>query len=116
MPSFDPALLLREYGDESLVRDLAHLLVTTLPSQVDAIRSAVSARDSAAVRAAAHKLRGSIASFGLTDAVEAARRLETLAAGGDLSQADTLSTELIAGALALCDSARAWLAGDASLS
>lgn len=116
MTSFDPALLLREYGDEALVRDLAQLLVTTVPSQVENVRSAVAAHDSAAVRAAAHKLRGSLASFGLAGAVEAARQLETLAAGGDLSQADALSGKLIADALALCESAKAWLATGPSLS
>jgi protein-histidine pros-kinase len=116
MTSFDPALLLREYGDEGLVRDLAELLVTTVPSQVENVRTAVAAHDSAAVRAAAHKLRGSLASFGLTGAVDAARQLETVAAGGDLSQADALSGQLIADALALCESAKAWLASGPSLS
>jgi HPt (histidine-containing phosphotransfer) domain-containing protein len=116
MTSFDPALLLREYGDEALVRDLAQLLVTTVPSQVENVRTAVAANDSTAVRAAAHKLRGTLASFGLTGAVEAARQLEAMAAGGDLSQADALGEKLVADALSLCESARAWLASGPSLS
>src|SRR5262249_8860507 len=31
MPVFDPTVLLDEYGDEALVRDLAKLLVETVP-------------------------------------------------------------------------------------
>ena len=53
-------LLLQEYGDETLVRDLARLLVDTTPAQIDAVRTAVGAGDGAALRAAAHKLRGSL--------------------------------------------------------
>jgi len=109
MPTFDPRVLLDEYGDETLVRDLAKLLVETVPVQVGAVRSAVDARDGSALRAAAHKLRGSIVSFGVPDTVDAARRLEAMGACGDLGGADTLVPQLAADVHSLCTSAQAWL-------
>src|SRR6185295_18179088 len=115
MPSFDATLLLREYGDAALVRDLAQLLVDTTPEQIDAVRSAVEAGDHTALRAAAHRLRGSIVAFGVPDAVEAARRLEAMAVTGDLSGADVISRALVADVQSLRDSARAWLAAGAAL-
>jgi HPt (histidine-containing phosphotransfer) domain-containing protein len=113
MPPFDAVLLLREYGDEALVRDLAQLLVETAPAQVDAITQAVAAGDGQALRAAAHKLRGSIVPFGAQEAAETARKLELMAAEGQLSGADALSRELVADVQLLCDSARAWLDSEA---
>jgi HPt (histidine-containing phosphotransfer) domain-containing protein len=108
-------LLLREYGDEDLVRDLARLLVETTPGQIDAVQSAVGAGDGGALRAAAHKLRGSIVAFGVPDAVEAARKLEAMGATGDLAGADAVSRELAAGVQSLRASAKAWLDTGASL-
>jgi len=109
MPAFDPTVLLDEYGDEALVRDLAKLLVETVPVQVDAVRSAVDAGDSLALRAAAHKLRGSIVSFGVPATVDAARRLEAMGVSGDLGGADELVPQLAADVQSLCTSAKAWL-------
>jgi HPt (histidine-containing phosphotransfer) domain-containing protein len=109
MPAFDSALLLREYGDEDLVRDLAQLLVDTVPEQINAVTTAVKAGDGAALRKAAHKLRGSIVAFGMDEAVERARRLEAMGATGDLSDAVDLSDQLVADVRSLRDSASAWL-------
>ena len=109
MPPFDAVLLLQEYGDEGLVRDLARLLVETTPAQVDAVRSAVGTGDGAALRAAAHKLRGSIVVFGVPGAVETARKLEAMGAAGDLAGAEALSRALAADVQSLRDSAKAWL-------
>jgi HPt (histidine-containing phosphotransfer) domain-containing protein len=109
MPAFDPRVLLDEYGDEGLVRDLAKLLVETVPVQVDAVRSALDARDGSALRAAAHKLRGSIVSFGVPETVDTARRLEAMGASGDLADADALVPQLAADVKSLCTSAKAWL-------
>lgn len=113
MPPFDAVILLREYGDEALVRDLAQLLIDTTPQQIDAVQSAVAANDGAGLRAAAHKLRGSIVPFGVPDAVEAARKLEAMGTIGDFAGADTLSRELVASVESLRESAKAWLDGEA---
>jgi two-component system sensor histidine kinase/response regulator len=109
MPPFDAVLLLREYGDEGLVRDLAQLLVDTVPAQAEAVTRAIAAGDGHALRTAAHKLRGSIVAFGASEAVERARKLELMAAQGELSGADALSRELVADVHVLCESARSWL-------
>jgi len=114
MAAFDSVLLLREYGDADLVRDLAQLLVDTVPQQVDAVTSAVSAGDGAALRQAAHKLRGSIVAFGMAEAVERARQLEAMAAAGDLSGAEAISHQLVADVQSLRDSASAWLTARSS--
>jgi HPt (histidine-containing phosphotransfer) domain-containing protein len=115
MPLFDASHLLREYGDETLVRDLAQLLLETTPAQVDAVRTAVETGDGVALRAAAHKLRGSIVSFGMPEAVETAKRLEMMGAAGDLNGADELARRLAADVQLLNDSARAWLDAGATL-
>jgi HPt (histidine-containing phosphotransfer) domain-containing protein len=109
MPDFDARALLDEYGDEALVRDLAKLLIETVPAQVQAVQTAVAAADGAALRAAAHKLRGSIASFGMPAAVDTARRLEAMGASGDFTGADTLVPMLSGEVESLCTSARIWL-------
>lgn len=115
MPTFDASQLLQEYGDEGLVRDLAQLLVDTTPAQMDAVRTAIDTQDGAALRAAAHKLRGSIVTFGVPAAVEVARRLEAMGAAGDLSGADELRRRLVMDVQLLRESAKAWLATGATL-
>jgi HPt (histidine-containing phosphotransfer) domain-containing protein len=115
MPVFDAVSLMQEYGDAALVRDLAQLLIDTTPEQMDAVQAAVSAGNSAALRTAAHKLRGSIVPFGAPDAVEAARTLEAMAVAGDLSGAEAISRALIADVQSLRESARDWLDAGAAL-
>src|SRR5258706_6939003 len=107
--SFDPAALFNEYGDLGLVRELAQLLVDTTPPQLEAIRSAVAARDAVAPRAAAHHLRGSLVAFGVPDAVETARALEAMGSAGDLTGAEALRTSLASDVQSLRESAEAWL-------
>jgi HPt (histidine-containing phosphotransfer) domain-containing protein len=114
MPPFDAVLLLQEYGDQALVRDLAQLVIETMPAQITALETAVAARDSAAIRAAAHKLRGSITPFRVPNAVDAARKLEEMGAAADLNGVDVLSRELVAGVQSLRDSAKAWLDASAA--
>ena len=109
MAEFDATALYREYGDHDLVRDLAKLLVDTTPVQLDAIRSAIAGGDAKALRAAAHRLRGSIVPFGVPAAVDTARTLEAMGEAGTLTGAEALSTELAKDVQSLRDSARAWL-------
>jgi len=109
MPPFDAVLLLSEYGDADLVRDLARLIIETTPPQVDAVQEAVGKGDARALKAAAHKLRGSIVNFGVPAAVETAKRLEAMGDAGDLAGADELSRRLAAEVQLLRDSAKAWL-------
>jgi len=115
MPSFNATSLFEEYEDAGLVRELAQLLVDTTPEQIDAVRAAVGAADPAALRNAAHKLRGSIVAFGVPDAVEAARTLEAMGVAGDLTGAEAISRALADDVQSLRDSARAWLDAGAAL-
>ena len=109
VPGFSAALLLEEYGDHALVRELAQLLIDTTPAQLDAIRTAVAAGDAASLRTAAHRLRGSLVAFGVPDAVETARTLEAMGESGELAGAEALSVALIDDVQSLRESARAWL-------
>lgn len=109
VPGFNAAALLEEYGDQGLVRELAQLLVDTTPSQLEAIRTAVAAGDAVTLRAAAHRLRGSLLAFGVSGAVEAARTLESMGSAGDLTGAEALSTSLAKDVQSLRESALAWL-------
>jgi HPt (histidine-containing phosphotransfer) domain-containing protein len=107
--AFDAAALFNEYDDLGLVRELAQLLVDTLPTQLEAIRSAVAAGDAVALRAAAHRLRGSLVAFGVPGAVETARTLEAMGSSGDLTGAEALKTSLARDVESLRESAVAWL-------
>jgi HPt (histidine-containing phosphotransfer) domain-containing protein len=106
---FSATLLLEEYGDHGLVRELAQLLVDTTPGQLDAIRTAVTNGDATSLRAAAHRLRGSLVAFGVPDAVETARTLEAMGESGMLTGAEALSIALADDVQSLRASAKAWL-------
>ena len=112
VPGFDAAALFEEYGDHALVRELAQLLVDTAPAQLDAVRSAIAAGDATGLRAAAHRLRGSLVAFGVPDVVETARRLEAMGTSNEMTGAEALSTELARDVESLRDSALAWLNSD----
>ena len=109
MASFDAAALLNEYGDDTFVRELAGLLIDVVPAQVDAIQRAVAASDARALCAACHRLRGSIAAFGVPAVVDMLRSLEAIGTTRNLAGAHTLATSLAGDVHALCDDARAWL-------
>ena len=106
---FDADALLREYGDPALVHDLARLLVDTLPPQLDAVQSAIDTQDGPGLRAAAHKLKGSLGAFGVPRAVDLARALEALGSAGTVASAGGQHDALRREVLDLLDSARAWL-------
>jgi two-component system, sensor histidine kinase and response regulator len=112
---FDAAALLEAYGDQALVRDLAQLLVENAPTQLDAIDTALAAGDATALRAAAHRLRGSLATFSVPAAVAMARQLEAMGAAGDLGpQTAALCNRLAADVRSLRESAVTWLHSSAN--
>jgi len=112
MPSFDAAALLQEYGDEAFVRELAGLLIASVPPQVDAVQQAIAAGDADEVRAGCHRLRGSVAPFGVPTIVERVRSLEDAGARGTLADARALGTSIAADIRVLCEEARGWLERD----
>lgn len=103
-----------EYGDESLVSELAQLFLETASSQMRAIRAAVERRDAHALKAAAHRLRGAVATFGAESAAELSLALESTATTGDFSGARDLAARLDAEMRAICDGAGSWLAEHAA--
>jgi len=81
--SFDPSrAAARLGGDEKLLREL--------------LERAVTSQDAEALRTAAHALKGSVANFAAAEPVDAARRLETMGASGDLSGVKDAFAELTA--------------------
>ena len=81
------ALLERVEGDTELLTALVELLVQECPERLTAIRLAVEGHDPAALKRAAHQLKGSLAIFGAPAAVEAARQLEHIGQAGVLQTA-----------------------------
>ncbi|CAN7442589.1 Hpt domain-containing protein [Phenylobacterium sp. LjRoot225] len=75
-------------GSEDLLIELAGLFIEECPEMMRQVRAAIDAGDGLALQRAAHSLKGSARIFATAAATEAARRLEVMGAGGDLSGAD----------------------------
>jgi two-component system sensor histidine kinase/response regulator len=88
--------LARVDGDEGLLADLAKLFCEESPKLLSAVQDAVAKRDIAALKRAAHSLKGSISTFAARDATEAALRLEDLARAGELAGAEDAYRLLVA--------------------
>jgi HPt (histidine-containing phosphotransfer) domain-containing protein len=74
-------------GDTALLSRLVSLFLGSVPKKMAAIRAAVEADDALNLAKLAHALKGSVGNFSAEGAVSAARRLESMARDGDLSQA-----------------------------
>ena len=94
----EAAALRRTGGDRQLLKQLVKLYRADAPVTVQQIAKAVADRDPEALRAAAHSLKGSVATVGGTRARQAALALESLGKAGSLDGADAafavLRTEL----------------------
>jgi two-component system sensor histidine kinase/response regulator len=80
--------LTRIDGDEGLLADLAKLFCEECPKLLFGVEDAVARKDAAALKRAAHSLKGSISTFAAREATEAALRLEELASAGELVDAE----------------------------
>jgi PAS domain S-box-containing protein len=93
-----PAALARLNGDRLLLDEMKNVLIEEFPKLRTAIRHSIEQRDIAALRLAAHTLKGAVGNFVAKPAFEAALRLETLARNGnfdDIPEAhDSLELEL----------------------
>jgi PAS domain S-box-containing protein len=88
VPGFDATEILdRVQGDAALLAELVALLQAEAPRLLEDIGLAIGRGDARAVERAAHRLRGSVSSFGAPEATEAAMTLETMARSGDLETA-----------------------------
>lgn len=85
---YDRAKVLENFGgDEELLGEVATLFIAAWPENLARLRAALAAADAAALRSAAHAVKGSVANFCADRAVQAARLLEMTGKGGDLTQA-----------------------------
>jgi len=70
--------LSRVGGDAELLKEIAQLFIEDYPKAIEDIRSAASHGDAKELERTAHGLKGSVANFGATQAMEAAKALETM--------------------------------------
>ncbi|HLW76999.1 MAG TPA: Hpt domain-containing protein [Bryobacteraceae bacterium] len=70
--------LSRVGGDAELLKEIAQLFLEDYPKVMEEIRSAASRGDAKDLERSSHGLKGSVANFGASDAMEAARTLETM--------------------------------------
>lgn len=83
-------------GSEELLIELAGVFIEECPEMMRQIRAAIDERDAPALQRTAHSLKGSARIFAAAAASEAALRLETMGADGDLSGAEDAWTALSA--------------------
>lgn len=75
-------------GSEETLAEVAQVFLDVLPEMTARLRDAVSACDAAAVREAAHTMKGSCLAIGATNAADLALGLEQRGAADDLGDAD----------------------------
>jgi HPt (histidine-containing phosphotransfer) domain-containing protein len=81
---FDKAAMMENFaGDAELFVQIAEIFLDDVPAQLADLQAAEDAGDLVALRAAAHKLKGSVASFAAEDAHVAAKKLEQACKDGD---------------------------------
>jgi CheY-like chemotaxis protein len=86
---FDRAAALeRMGGDEDLLKELVGLFLHECPRRTAEIREALTRRDAAKLRQAAHTLKGSVGNFVAWEVFEGARQLEAIAHEQDWEHAE----------------------------
>ena len=70
-----------------LVLDMLEILLEDAPGHIKRIEEAIADRDTTALAAAAHRLKGAAGNLGAEPLFEAAKDIETLGRGGDLDGA-----------------------------
>ena len=92
-------------GDRRLMKEMIALFRTDAPTYIRSINTALRRRDSAALRMAAHGVKGALATVGSERGREIANELEQLAIAGQLEQAETTSVVRLKDHLRLLDAA-----------
>jgi signal transduction histidine kinase/CheY-like chemotaxis protein/HPt (histidine-containing phosphotransfer) domain-containing protein len=87
-PSIDRAEVMRRVGgDADILRAVARVFLDDLPNLLRRVESALAADDAAALRRAAHALKGALGYFTDGPAHSLAERLELLGRAGDVAEA-----------------------------
>ena len=81
-------------GSIDLVKDLAQILIEEADSMLDALREAISKRDSHAVMVSAHTLKGAVSNLGAHQLRDTARTLETMGREDKLECPDLVLAKL----------------------
>lgn len=98
-PALDLAeLRKRTDGDDGLLRAVVELFLSECPGWVAQLEEAVRKRDTAAVRAIAHRLGGTAATVGAMRTSKAAYGMETACKWGRAAELEGLLSELTAAA------------------
>jgi two-component system sensor histidine kinase/response regulator len=79
-------------GDEGLFREIADVFIENYPADLSSIQDAIRRGDGAALRAAAHHLKGALAALAAGPARDTAAELEQMGRRADLSHAGRLCT------------------------
>lgn len=88
MAGFDRELALsRVGGDTELLKEIADIFLTDYPQALTELRNAIETSNAPLLERAAHGLKGSVANFGASAAVDAALRLEKMGFTRNLSGA-----------------------------
>jgi CheY-like chemotaxis protein/HPt (histidine-containing phosphotransfer) domain-containing protein len=87
-------VLARVGGDRELLAEISRLFVDDAPQHLQRIRAAIDARDSDALRRAAHSLKGAAANFDAEGVVTVARTLEQMGRDATLDEHEKLWREL----------------------
>jgi two-component system sensor histidine kinase/response regulator len=80
--------LSRVGGDMDLLREIGALFLQEYPPVIRELRAAVTERDPKRIERRAHSLKGSVSTFGVGAAFQAAVELEKQGRSGDLAQVD----------------------------
>ena len=91
----------RAGGDPELVLDIVKVFLEDCPTRLEEIGAAVARRDAAALRAAAHTLKGAASYLSARAVVDAALCLETLGKEGRVAETARVYEELRAHVAAL---------------
>lgn len=81
------AVLERVGGDHSLLREIAEILLSEYPGQLDEVRAAVQCGDARRLQEVSHSMKGAFANLSAISAADAAYRLEMLARHNNLEEA-----------------------------
>jgi len=104
---FDRAEMMKNFaGDVELFVQVAEIFLDDEPQQLAALQAALDSGDLEALRAAAHKLKGSVATFAAADALAAAKALEQACKDGDASRLPALAAAVRAEAARLAAALR----------
>jgi PAS domain S-box-containing protein len=87
LPAFDEQVVRARLGDNArLFEKMVRLFLEDCPARLRAMKRAIAAGDSEALREPAHALQGAATNFAAAAVVEAARQLELQGKNGDLSR------------------------------